>query len=85
MPLSGMGLCNQIHDNVPKRWIKEDHWKYPLSLSQLDTIKDADRTFHFDIQDIVKEWRVTEMMCECMDLVKELEEMKRYGAVSKAA
>jgi hypothetical protein len=52
---------------------------------QMDTIKDADITFHFDVQDIVKEWRVTEMLCEWMDLIKELEEMKRYGAVSKAA
>jgi hypothetical protein len=59
--------------------------KYPFSLTQLDTIKGADKTFRFDVQDIVKEWRITEMMCECMDLVKELEEMKRYGTVSKAA
>lgn len=78
-----MGLCSQIHDNVPKRWIKEDHWKYPFTLTQMDTIKDADITFHFDVQDIVKEWGITEMLCECMDLLKELNEMKRYGTVSK--
>jgi hypothetical protein len=59
--------------------------KYPFSLTQLDTIKDADKTLRFDVQDIVKEWRIVDMMCECMDLVKELEEMKRYGTVSKAA
>jgi hypothetical protein len=50
---------------------------------QMDTIKDADITFHFDVQDIVKEWGITEMLCECMDLLKELNEMKRYGTVSK--
>jgi hypothetical protein len=57
--------------------------KYQYTLAQMDTIKDADRTFRFDVQDIAKEWRITEMMCECMDLVKELEEMKRYGHASK--
>jgi hypothetical protein len=57
--------------------------KYPFSLTQLDTIKDADKTLRFDVQDIVKEWHITEMMCECMDLIKELEEMKRYGHASK--
>lgn len=61
------------------------HNKYPFTLTQLDTIKDADRTLRFDVQDIVKEWRIVDMMCECMNLVKELEEMKHYGMVSRAA
>jgi hypothetical protein len=75
-----MGLCSQIHDNVPKRWIKEDRWKYPFTLTQLDTIKGADQTFRFDVQDIVTQWNVVEMICEGMDLVKELEELKQTRA-----
>lgn len=73
-----MGLCSQIHDTKPTTWIMHDD-KYPFTLTQLDTIKDADKTFRFDVHDIVKEWRVIDMMCECMDLLKELEEMKRYA------
>lgn len=79
-----MGLCNQIHDTKPTSWIMHDN-KYPLTLAQLDTIKGADKTLSFDIQDIIKEWRVVDMMCECMDLLKELDEMKRHGHVSRAA
>jgi len=84
-----MGICNQIHDHKPTidlvSAVEMLHNKYPFTLTQLDTIKDADKTFRFDVRDLVKEWRVVDMMCECMDLVKELEEMKRYGTVSKAA
>ena len=82
-----MGICNQIYDRMPTTdlvsAVEMLHNKYPFSITQLDTIKDADRTLRFDIQDIIKEWRITEIMCECMDLVKEMEEMKRYGNASK--
>ena len=82
-----MGICNQIHDHKPTidfvSSVEMFHNKYPLSLTQLDTIKGADKTLRFDVQDIVKEWRITDMMCECMDLIKEMEEMKRYGNASK--
>ena len=84
-----MGICNQIHDRMPTTdlvsAVEMLHNKYPFTLTQLDTIKDADRTLRFDVQDIVKEWRIVDMMCECMNLVKELEEMKHYGMVSRAA
>jgi len=75
-----MGLCAQLHDNVPKRWIKEDQWKYPLTRNQMDTISELDRMLRYDIEDIEKEWRVVEMICECMDLVKELEMLKQTRA-----
>jgi len=78
-----MGLCNQIHDNVPERWAAHSD-KYPFTLTQMDTISGADETLRFDIQDLVKEWRLVDMMCEVVDLLKEMEEMKRHGAVSKA-
>lgn len=71
-----MGLCNQIHDNKPGTWVMHDD-KYPLTLAQLDTIKGADKTLRFDVQDIAKEWRVVDMMCECIDLIKELDELKQ--------
>lgn len=79
-----MGLCSQIHDHKPTidlvSAVEMLHNKYSFSLTQLDTIKGADKTLHFDIQDIAKEWRVVDMMCECMDLIKELEELKQTRA-----
>lgn len=83
MPLSGMGICSQIHDHKPESWVMHDD-KYPFSLTQMDTIKDADKTFRFDVRDLVKEWRVVDMICEVEDLLKEMDEMKHYGTVSKA-
>lgn len=87
--LSGMGLCEQIHDHKPTRYFLVDvhrwHNKHILSETQTDTIKGADKTLRFDVQDIAKEWRVVDMMCECIDLIKELEEMKHHGTISRAS
>lgn len=54
-----MGICEQIHDHKPTTdlvsAVEMLHNKYPLSLTQLDTIKGADTTLRFDVQDTAKE------------------------------
>ena len=46
--------------------------KYPLTQTQLDTLKEWDRSIRFDIGEIIDEWRIVDLLCEVSDLAKEL-------------
>jgi hypothetical protein len=75
-----MGLCAQIHDNIPDEWVQPPD-KYFFIQEQIELIEMFSRLLNRDFKSISDDWRATEMICECIDLITEADEMKQHGRV----